>query len=1127
VTYPSDNTLTDSRVSYPPLPDRGALKVALFVCVAYYLGAKLGFALTLRPSPISTLWPPNSILLSALLLTPVRWWWIILLGALPAHLAVELGSGFPPQLVMGWFISNCSEALIGATIVRYLVKGPLRFDRSRDVGIFIFGGAFLGPFLSSFLDAGIVTLTHASPSGFWHLWQTRLFSNVLTSLTLVPVIVSWATEGFADLRQASLKRYLEAGFLGAALLIVAILVFNGQKAGLNNSPALLYAPLPFVLWAAVRLGSWGTSTGLLLVASLAIWGAVHGHGPFLTSSPAQNAISIQLFLIVFAVPLLILAAVIQERRHAERTARESQDRLHLALCASQTGTWEWRIADDRWSMSSQSRQILGLDESQEVLTLHDFLRGVIPEDRGIVFEMVRLAVEEGRGYECEFRPVSRDDRVRWVLSKGEVVYESDGTPERLVAAIVDITERKLAEKHRQEEVTLRESEARFRELADTTPVMVWQSSADRLCNFFNKAWLEFTGRKLEQELGNGWAELVHPDDLQRCLVTYFSSFETRQPFTMEYRLLRADGEYRWLLDKGVPRYTPVGEFAGYIGGCIDITEQKQAEHTLRESEAGLRELADAMPQIVWTATADGRLDYFNRRWYDITGAEESTLANQSFLSMTHPDDRQQTLDAWRRAVATGEPCEVEHRLQIGDTGYYRWHLARARPVRDSTGTIVRWYGSCTDIEDHKAVERELRETQHQLEERVVQRTADLSAAVVALQDEIADRVAAEQALRSSEERFGKAFHSSPDAILIVRQQDFRLIEVNEKWEAMFGYSRTEVIGRTAGELDLVVDQEQNQRGRILLENQGYLHDFELELRTRSGDILQVRMVTDTLEMAGEPCYIVNLRDVTARKRADMEAEEQRRELAHLSRVASLGELSGALAHELNQPLAAILANTRAAQRIMMHGRPDLAEVRDILEDIALDDRRAGEVIGRLRALLKKGEARISEIDVNELVLDVRALLHSDLIRRRVSADTELEPSLPPVFGERVQLQQVLINLVGNACDAMVGTGAHQRLITISTGLTPEGWVQLSVRDRGDGIPQERLDRIFDAFFTTKENGLGLGLAISRSIATAHGGRLWAANDPSGGATFHLVLNPADPHRASNQGLAAVAAQAAR
>jgi two-component system, LuxR family, sensor kinase FixL len=202
-------------------------------------------------------------------------------------------------------------------------------------------------------------------------------------------------------------------------------------------------------------------------------------------------------------------------------------------------------------------------------------------------------------------------------------------------------------------------------------------------------------------------------------------------------------------------------------------------------------------------------------------------------------------------------------------------------------------------------------------------------------------------------------------------------------------------------------------------------------------------------------------------------------------------------------------------------------VREILEDIALDDRRAGEVIGRLRALLKKGEARMTEIDLNELVLDVRALLHSDLIRRRVSADTELEPSLAPVFGERVQLQQVLINLVGNACDAMVGTAAHQRLVTISTNLTPEGWVQLSVRDHGDGIPQEGLDRIFDAFFTTKENGLGLGLAICRSIATAHGGRLWAVNEPSGGATFHLALNPSDPKRPSNQGLAAAAAHSDR
>jgi PAS domain S-box-containing protein len=868
-------------VSSPAIPDIRALRTALIVGLAYYLGAKLGFALTLRPSPISTLWLPNSILLSALLLTPVRWWWIILLGALPAHLAVELGSGFPPRLVMGWFVSNCSEALIGAAVVRHLLKGPLRFDRSRDVGVFIFGGAFLATFLSSFLDAGFVTHNGAAPNGFWHLWQTRLFSNVLTSLTLVPVIVSWGTEGFADLRHAPPRRYLEAGLLGAALLAVVILVFNGQKAGLNTSPALLYAPLPFVLWAAVRFGSRGTGTALLLVTALAIWGAVHGHGPFLTRSPAENAVSIQLFLIVFAIPFLVLAAVIQERRHAEALSRDNEERLNLALGAAQVGTWEWRIPEDAVSWSPKSKEILGLGVPDTDITLGHFLDSVIPEDRAQVRLAIQGAIEHGTPYECEFRIIRADGEVRWVLGKGEVLYDDSGRPIRMLGVHVDITERKTSEALRQEESTLRESEAHFR-------------------------------------------------------------------------------------------------------------------------EAG-----------------------------------------------------------------------------------------------------------------------------HQLEERVVQRTADLSAAIVALRGEISDRVAAERALRSSEERFGKAFHSSPDAIAIVTQNDHRFIEVNEKWEAMFGYSRAEAIGRSSDELNLVVDGERQQRGREELENQGYLHDYELDVRTRSGAILQVLLVTDTMEMSGEPCYIINIRDVTARKRAETEAEEQRQELAHLSRVASLGELSGALAHELNQPLAAILANTRAAQRILMRGSPDLAEVRTILEDIALDDRRAGEVIGRLRALLKKGQARLSEVDLNELVAEVRTLLHSDLIRRRVATETELAPSLPPVLGDRVQLQQVLLNLVANACDAMAGTAAHQRVVTIATSLTAEGWVQLSVRDGGDGIPEERLDQIFDAFFTTKEQGLGLGLAICRSIATAHGGRLSAANHPSGGATFHLVLNPAYPKRRPTQAAAGPAAHSDR
>ncbi len=953
----------------------------MLVCLAYYLGARLGFALTLKPSPISTLWPPNSIVLAALLLTPTRSWWLVLLGALPAHLAVQIPLGFPPGMILGWYISNCSEALIGAAIVRHLVKGELRFDRSRDVGVFIFGAAFMGTFVSCFLDAGFVTLSHTSQDSFWELWRTRLFSNVLASLTLVPVIVTWCRHGFEDLGRVSTARQLEIALLTAGLLLAAALVFNGEQAGFSTSPILPYVPLPFVLWAAVRAGSRGTSTFLLIITGWAIWGAVHGRGPFLTSSPAENAFAIQLFMIVFSVPLLMLAAVIEERRDIEVQARDNEERLNLTLSAAQLGTWEWWVGKDTGWWSEKSNHILGLDADRD-LSLGAFLSAVVPEDRSRVQGAIQGALDEGKPYECEFRVLQSGTEPRWILAKGKTLYDASGRPTRMLGVNVDITQQKNAEALRREEVALRESEGR------------------------------------------------------------------------------------------------------------------------------LRDMANAMPQIVWTAAADGRLEYFNQRWHEMTGASDSVILDQSWLSMTHPEDQEKTRDAWLRAVATGEPCEVEHRLRVAETGDYRWHLARAHPVRDASGAIIRWYGSCTDIQDQKSVERELRDIQQQLESRVAERTADLSAAVVALEAEIADRITAERALRSSEERFGKAFHSSPHGIAIVRQGDYCMVEVNEKWEMMFGHSRSDVVGRTAEDLNMIVDEHQLNAARMQLEADGFLHEFEMDLRTRSGAILQVLIVADTMEMAGEQCFIVNVRDVTDRKQAEVAAEAQRRELAHLSRVASLGELSGALAHELNQPLAAILANTRAAQRMMSRNAPDLVEIRAILEDIVVDDRRAGQVIGRLRALLKKGETRTSELNLNELVQEVRDLLHTELIRRRVTTDIRLTRMMPLLVGDRVELQQVILNLISNACDAMAGRPADHRLLTITTSITPDGWVELAVQDRGTGIPPERLDQIFDAFFTTKTNGLGLGLAICRSIVNAHGGRLWAVNNPFGGATFHLALDPA-------------------
>jgi len=238
------------------------------------------------------------------------------------------------------------------------------------------------------------------------------------------------------------------------------------------------------------------------------------------------------------------------------------------------------------------------------------------------------------------------------------------------------------------------------------------------------------------------------------------------------------------------------------------------------------------------------------------------------------------------------------------------------------------------------------------------------------------------------------------------------------------------------------------------------------------------------------------------------------ELAHLSRVAMLGELSGSLAHELNQPLAAILSNAQAAQRFLARNPGDLGEVRAILQDIVDDDKRAGEVIRRLRALLRKEEVEHHALDVNDVVLEVLRLMRGDLVNRNVSVSTQLAAALPAVTGDRVQLQQVLINLVINGCDALEGEGARERQISVRTRVAGDQ-VEVSVADSGKGIAADSLERVFQPFVTTKVHGMGLGLAVCRTIVTAHAGRIWAARNPGAGATFHFTLPAAKAKVAAN------------
>jgi len=332
---------------------------ALLVASAYFAGAKIGFALTFQPHPVSTLWPPNSILLAALLLSRTRSWWFLLLAAFPAHLLVQLNADIPLAMILCWFVSNCTEALIGASIFRYLTRSEVRFDITHHVSVFILV-AWLGPFLSSFLDAALVMLNQFGESTYWAVFRMRFFSNVLASLTLVPLIVTWRRFDFSALRSTSWKRYFEAGLLAAAFLIVGLVSVRSQSAGPVTRPALLYLPLPLLLWAAIRFGPKGSTVALLVVSFAEIWEAIHGIGPFTRQSAEMNALSVQLFLILASMPLMFLAALIKERERAQQAALQKEERLELALGAAQQSSQALRDSQEKLRQShNQIRKLLG------------------------------------------------------------------------------------------------------------------------------------------------------------------------------------------------------------------------------------------------------------------------------------------------------------------------------------------------------------------------------------------------------------------------------------------------------------------------------------------------------------------------------------------------------------------------------------------------------------------------------------------------------------------------------------------------------------------------------------------------------------------------------------------------
>ena len=626
-------------------------------------------------------------------------------------------------------------------------------------------------------------------------------------------------------------------------------------------------------------------------------------------------------------------------------------------------------------------------------------------------------------------------------------------------------------RRRRAEGSLVESEQRFEAMADAAPVMMWTASADKRCTFVNQAWLALTGRTLAEELGSGWRDVFHPDDLGKFLATRDAAFDVRKPFVIQYRCRRHDGEFRWLTDTGVPRYDAEGNFIGYVGVCVDITElltKEKALHEFEERVALAAEVAhlgawqlDTITNKIWMSDKNLELFQFER------GAQ---ISYEEFRNRIHPDDRALRDTAIARALAEQSGYEIEYRALLPD-GTIRWIGARGRCMMDENGQPTRLHGVSMDI----------------------------------------------TARKHAEELFRLAIEASPSGTLLVNSMG-EIVLLNAHIEELFGYRRDELIGKPVKILvpERLAAEYAAMRAAYFAAPEVRAIGSEPDLygRRKNGTEFPVEIGLSPIQMPEGTLVLANIVDVSARKAAEAAAQVQRDQIDLLSRASLLGEMAASLAHELNQPLSAIVNNANAGTRFIDKGQPDPEILREIMVDVEEDGRRAHEIINAVRQSLKKdgsGSAMRQAINLNDSIGKVVHMVQPDATAYACEIETSLANDLPPIEGNPVQIQQVLINLMSNAFDAMRETATDRRKVTIATESNGDGNVHVEVRDRGGGIPREVREQMFEHFFTTKEEGLGMGLAIVRSIVEAHGGRIGAHNREKGGACFFFTLPTSQEH----------------
>jgi PAS domain S-box-containing protein len=502
-------------------------------------------------------------------------------------------------------------------------------------------------------------------------------------------------------------------------------------------------------------------------------------------------------------------------------------------------------------------------------------------------------------------------------------------------------------------------------------------------------------------------------------------------------------------------------------------ERCRAEVAMRESEDRFRALAESVPLMIWMSSPTGRRTYFNERWLQATGCRLDDALDDGWLACVHPDDRQETIKAIRWAVEGHAPFAVEYRLRRPD-GEDRWVIDHGVPRRSADGRLVDYIGSGVDVTELRRVRQALLES-NALRSAIFDSVYGHVAAI--------DRAGTIIGVNDGWRRLAEANGIDPETVSV----GANYFDVCQRVSAM-----TDVDARRARAVVAGVVAGDRERAHF-------------EYSTRAGEGVRWFDLSVEALRRVEGGAVISHVETTRRRHAEDEARRQREALAHALRVTTLGELAASLAHEINQPLSAIVTNAQATGRLLAAGSSATDEIRAALRDIAADGTRASEIIRRLRALFSKEHLPGHAVDVNELVVETISLVEYDLRRRGIDIRSVHTAALPTVSMDRVQIQQVILNLLINAIEAIAAAGEGPRQITVTTAARGADRVEISVADTGVGTTSADLERMFEPFVTTKANGLGMGLAISRSIVRAHGGKIWATPNADRGLTVHVEL----------------------